>query len=72
MIPRIKELLHAAPFRPFMIRTSDGREYSIPTADHAAVPPNTTRVVIFLDNGGQVDLAGLYVAAVARSEDARQ
>lgn len=71
MIPRIRELLHAAPFRPFTIRTSDGREYLILTSDHAAVSPKANRVVVFLDNGGQVDLTGLHVAAVAQSEDAQ-
>ena len=39
MIPRIRELLHATPFMPFTIRTSDGREYVAPTADHAAINP---------------------------------
>jgi hypothetical protein len=67
MIPRIRELLHLAPFQPFSIRTSDGREYAIPTADHAAVHPNMPRIVIFLDDGGQVELAALHVASVLRN-----
>jgi hypothetical protein len=67
MIPRIKELLHAAPFQSFTIRTSDGREYIIPTADHAAVSPKGGRVVVFGDDGSQVDLWGLRVAAVLKN-----
>jgi hypothetical protein len=58
VIPRIRELLHAAPFQPFTIRTSDGREYVVPTADHAAVHPNAARVFVFFDNGGTVEVAG--------------
>ena len=67
MIPRVRELLHAAPFQPFAIRTSDGQEYSIPTADHAAVHPKATRIFVFLDNGGTVEVAGLHVAAVLKN-----
>ena len=67
VIPRIRELLHAAPFQPFTIRTSDGREYVIPTADHAAVNPKRTRVIVFSDNDCQVEVAGLHVAAVLRN-----
>ena len=64
MIPRIRELLHAAPFQPFTIRISDGREYQVPTSDHAAVSPTGHRLVIFNDAGGQADLAGLHVASI--------
>jgi hypothetical protein len=67
MIPRIRELLHLAPFQPFIVRTSDRCEYRIPTADHAAIHPSIPRLVIFQDNGGQVELAALYVAAVVRN-----
>jgi hypothetical protein len=41
MIPRIKELLHSTPFSPFKVRTSDGREDTVPTPDHAAVVKQT-------------------------------
>jgi len=67
VIPRIRELLRAAPFEPFAIRTSDGREYAVPTADHAAVHPTTPRVIVFFDNGGQVEVAGLHLAAVVKN-----
>lgn len=72
MIPRIRELLHAVPFGPFTIRTSDGREYTIPTADHAAVHPKATRVIVFLDNGGQIEVAGLHLAAVSRNDEVQK
>jgi len=66
VIPRIRGLLHAAPFEPFAIRTSDGREYAIPTADHAAVHPKAARVFVFFDNGSTVEIAGLHLAAVVK------
>ncbi len=67
MIPRIRELLHAAPFQPFSIRTSDGSKYAVPTADHAAVHPKAARVIVFLDTGGQIEVAGLHVAALLKN-----
>jgi hypothetical protein len=64
MIPRIKELLHNTPFSPFTVRTSDGREYVVPTPDHADVNPKGTYIVLFSDNDTHANVAGLYVAAV--------
>ena len=64
--------MNAAPFEAFSIRTGDGREYIVPTADHAAVHPNATRVFVFFDNGGTVELAGLHVAAVLKNGQVQQ
>lgn len=69
MIPRIRELLHSTPFVPFIIRTRDGREYIIPTADHAAINPKGSRVIAFSDNDSQVEVAAFHVAAVATNTD---
>ena len=66
MIPRIKELLQTTPFSPFTVRTSDGREYPVPTRDHAAVNPKGTYVVLFSDDDSHADVAGLHVAAVVK------
>jgi hypothetical protein len=67
VIPRVRELLRAAPFEPFTIRTSDGHEYTVPTADHAAIHPSAPGVIVFLDNGGQIDIAALRLAAVVKN-----
>jgi len=64
MIQRIKELLRAAPFVPFKVKTSDGREYLIPTTDHAFVTPNGSRVHLFDDGEKQTTLSGLHIVAV--------
>ena len=64
MIPRIKELLHASPFEPFKLRTSDGREYIVPTPDHAAVPPKGTYVIVLGDDESSAKIAGFHVAAI--------
>jgi hypothetical protein len=67
MIPRIRELLHAAPFQPFTIRTSDGREYSVATRDHAAVHPRGTFVLVFGDDESTAKISALHVAALVES-----
>ncbi|HEX8076166.1 MAG TPA: hypothetical protein VF511_00015 [Chthoniobacterales bacterium] len=70
MIPRIRELLHATPFRPFTIRTSDGREYLVPTADHAAINPKGSRVIVFGDDDTQAEVSALHLATIARNGQA--
>jgi len=72
MIPRIKELLHSTPFSPFTVRTSDGREYTVPTPDHAAVNPNGTYVVLFSHSDTHANVAGLHVAAVVEQSSLQE
>jgi hypothetical protein len=67
MIPRIRELLHTVPFQAFTIRTSDGREYSVPTADHAAVHPRGTYLLVFGDDESTAKISALHVAALVES-----
>ena len=67
MIPRIREFLHATPFLPFTIRASDGREYVVPTPDHAAINPKGSRLTVFSDDDSQAELAALHVATVVRN-----
>jgi hypothetical protein len=59
--------LQSIPFVPFTIRTSDGREYVIPTADHAAINPKGSRVIVFSDDDSQAEVTALHVAAVAKN-----
>ena len=64
MIPRIRELLHSTPFVPFTIRTSDGREYIVPTPDHAAVHPAGSYFFVFGDDESSARITPLHVAAI--------
>ena len=64
MVEKIRQLLHSTPFIPFRIRTTDGREFVVQTADHAAVRPNGTRVIIFGDDDKDIYLAGLHIVSV--------
>jgi len=64
MIVDVRERLLAAPFVPFLIRTSDGREYSVPTADHAFITPRGNRVIVVADNGATAVLGPLHINSV--------
>ena len=64
MIADVRERLLAAPFVPFLIRTSDGREYSVPTADHAFITPRGNRVIVVADSGATAVLGPLRINSV--------
>jgi hypothetical protein len=64
MIADVRERLLAAPFVPFVIRTSGGREYSVPTADHAFITPRGNRVIVVADNGATAVLGPLHINSV--------
>jgi len=64
MIADVRERLLAAPFVPFLIRTSDDREYLVPTADHAFITPRGNRVIVVTDNGATGVLGPLHINSV--------
>ena len=72
MIPRIRELLHATPFLPFTIRTSGGREYIVPTPDHAAINPKGSRVIVFADDDSQAEVSALHLATIVKNGQAEK
>jgi hypothetical protein len=60
----IREYLTAKPFVPFVVYTADGREYKIPTAEHASVSPRGTRVTVWNDDDTSHLLPGLLISGV--------
>jgi len=64
MIADVRERLLAAPFVPFLIRTSDGREYSVTTADHAFITPRGNRVIVVANSGATAVLGPLHINSV--------
>lgn len=66
MIGDIRQRLIAAPFEPFTIVTTSCRRYSVPSAEHAGVNPQATRVVVWFDDDASVTIAGLHVAALEK------
>ena len=64
MINEIRKLLEGVPFVPFSVRTSDGHEYSVPTADHAYITPHGNRVIVTDDKGTVAILGPLHINGV--------
>ena len=66
MIADIRQLLTARPFEPFFILTSGGNRYSVRSGEHAAVDPQRSRVVVWMDDGSSVTISGLHIAALEK------
>ena len=66
MIGGIRRFLHSGPFEPFVIVTSSGNRYRIPSADHAAINPQGSQVVVWFDDESGVIISGLHIASVER------
>jgi hypothetical protein len=64
MIDEIRRRLEAQPFVPFTIYIADGREYRIPTADHAHIPPKALGVNVWTDNNRQYALPVRQISGV--------
>jgi hypothetical protein len=64
MIADVRERLHKVPFVPFLIRTFDGHEYSVPTVDHAFITPRGNRVVVVTDDGATNVLGPLHINSI--------
>ena len=70
MIGDVRQHLVARPFEPFVIVTSSGQRYRVPSSEHAALNPGGSRIVVWFDDGSSVTLSGLYIAAVEREAPA--
>jgi len=70
MVRDIRQLLSMRPFQSFSIVTSAGKQYRVPTSDHAGVNPNGSRVVIWFDDGSGVTISALHIAAVEQEQSA--
>ena len=69
MIADVRERLVKVPFVPFVIRTSDGHEYAVPTLDHAFITPRGNRVVVVADNGATNVLGPLHINSIVDQPD---
>ena len=67
MKARIRELLHATPFQPFVIRMADGKEYRVDHPDFVlAASSDVPQIVIEDREGGMHYLSVLLVTSVER------
>jgi hypothetical protein len=65
MKARIRDLLRAMPFRPFVIRMADGREYRIEHPDFVlAAASDVPQITIEEPDGRQHYLSALLVTSI--------
>jgi hypothetical protein len=68
---RIRELLAASPFQPFVIRMADGREYRIDHPDFVLAPASQVpQITIEESDGRQHFLSVLLITSVERATPA--
>ncbi len=54
-ISKIREVLHAQPFRPFQIHMADGGRISVPHEDFIALEPAGREIIVYRsDNSHQI------------------
>jgi hypothetical protein len=68
MIADVRKRLDRVPFLPFVIRTSDGHEYAVPTVDHAKISPRGHRVVVFPDEDATAVLGPIHINSIIEQQ----
>ena len=71
MVADIRQRLEARPFEPFFILTSGGSRNLVPSAEHAAVDPQRSRVVVWFDDGSSLTISGLHIVAIEKAAPQR-
>lgn len=67
MKARIRQLLHASPFQPFVIRVADDREYRIEHPDFVlAAASDVPQITIEDTDGRQHYLSALLITSIER------
>lgn len=72
MKAQIRELLHAIPFRQFVIRMADGNKYLVEHPEFVLAATDTPQVVIEESNGRVRFLSVLQITSVETVPDAHE
>lgn len=64
MTKDIRDRLAAQPFFPFLAHMADGREYNVPTHDHAHVSHGGGRVSIWTDDETEYFLPAMLISGL--------
>lgn len=51
----------------FTIVTSGGSRYNVPTPHHCGIDPQSSRVVVWFDDGSGITIAGLHIASIEQA-----
>ncbi len=64
MTDEVRKLLHAVPFQPFLVKTSDGKQYRVKHPDFVAISPKGGRLTLFDDEETTTTVSALHIVAV--------
>jgi hypothetical protein len=65
MTDEVRKLMHAEPFVPFVVKTSDGKQYRVKHPDYVAISPKGGRITVYADEETSTTLSALHMVAVA-------
>jgi len=66
MIADIRHFLETRPFEPFVIVTSNGHRYRVPSVDPVGTNPQGNRIVVWFDDDSSATLSGLHITALEK------
>ncbi|HEY2342737.1 MAG TPA: hypothetical protein VGH90_06895 [Chthoniobacteraceae bacterium] len=72
MTDEVRKHTHAVPFAPFLIKTSDGKQYRVKHPDYVAFSPKGGRIVVFADEEASTTLSALHIVAVEALQGRRR
>ena len=64
MTDEVRKLMHADPFTPFLVKTSDGKQYRVKHPDYVAISPKGGRITVYADEETSTMLSALHIVAV--------
>jgi hypothetical protein len=67
-LEQLRRLHRAEPFRPFLLRTADGREFSVSHPEVLAISPAGRTIVVMTPDGAHETIDLLLVASIHTSD----
>ena len=64
MTDEIRKSINAEPFVPFLIKTSDGKQYRVKHPDYVAISPKGRRITFYAEEEASTTLSALHIVAV--------
>jgi hypothetical protein len=64
----IRTLLYAEPFKPFVIKSSDGKQYRVKHPDYVAISPKGGRITVYSYEERFAMLSALHIVAVEQAK----
>lgn len=60
----VRKLMNAVPFIPFVVKTSDGKQYRVKHPDYVAISPKGEYLTVYADEEAGTFLRSFHIVAV--------